>query len=1094
MSGNVKVWQEQVELPTYLTGKQDTHPMFLAHRVYQGSSGNVYPYGVTDQLTGEMQMQPYQALYLENDYVKIMLLPELGGRIHRAWDKIKQRDFVYHNEVIKPALVGLLGPWISGGIEFNWPQHHRPTTYMPVDFTLQAHENGAQTVWMGEVEPMRGLQVMTGFTLYPNKALLEISAKIYNANPTPRHFLWWANPAVKGGDDHQSVFPPDVTAVFDHGKRDVSSFPIATGTYYKVDYSRGVDISRYKNIPVPTSYMADKSDYDFVGAYSHDEQGGLLHVADHHVSPGKKQWTWGNCAFGLAWDRNLTDRNGPYIELMTGVFTDNQPDFTWLDAYEEKCFVQNFMPYSELGMVQNANTEAVLKLQRSGQQVEWGVYAVTPLQHARILITAGNGEQVLVDREINLRPGDVLHESLKGEFSPRLNISLLAQNGREILHYLEHQPKETPLPDAAKAPLSAAEITTAEEAWFIGQHLEQYNHASHGAPHYYQRGLELDSLDYRCNLALATREYNRANFASSIAFADSALSRAHRLNKNPQCGLASLIRACAYEQTGDLDAAYEDFFRAIWSGNSKSGGYFGLARIATRRANHHEALQFCQQGLESNASHYGLIAVKATLLQLSGDPEHAREYREQQLQRYPLHYLLHYLRYQQQPDSETLQALRRITGQRGENALNIATQLLSLGMTTLALEALEAIDSQEALPLYLQASLDLQNRQALINRARHGFARNVRFPNSLAEVQMLNSFTDDAFAHHLLACFHYSKGNLAPAITHWQRCIELEPDFTDAWRGLGIHAWNVEQDADAASRCFNKAFELAPQDARLLFELDLLKKLTGTSVQDRLTLLETHLDVATQRDDLTAELLGLYHQSGKLEPAAGLLAQREFHPWEGGEGRVTGQFLLNAQLRALALLESGNASDAQKILLAAQTYPLNLGEGRLVGQTDNDLYYWLGVTAKELGQKKQAQQWFERAAQGDKGISERRYYNDQPVDYLFYQGMALRQLDQQSAADALFSQMLDWANQASDDAGAADFFAVSLPDLLVLNSNRQRQHREHLLFVKGLAELGAGEHHAVYTLKQVLALNPANNKAQLFLHLAQQGEGLLNAV
>ncbi|MCK5819102.1 MAG: DUF5107 domain-containing protein [Psychromonas sp.] len=174
---------------------------------------------------------------------------------------------------------------------------------------------------------------------------MEITGKVYNTNETPRQFLWWANPAVKCGEDHQSIFPPDVTAVYDHGKRDVSSFSIATGEYYKVNYSPRAYISRYKNIPVPTSYMADKSDYNFVGAYSHDEKGGLLHIANHHVSPGKKQWTWGNCDFGLAWDRNLTDSNGPYIELMTGVFTDNQPDFTWIDTHEEKIFVQNFLPY-----------------------------------------------------------------------------------------------------------------------------------------------------------------------------------------------------------------------------------------------------------------------------------------------------------------------------------------------------------------------------------------------------------------------------------------------------------------------------------------------------------------------------------------------------------------------------------------------------------------------------------------------------------------------------------------------------------------------------------------------------------------------------
>ena len=148
----------------------------------------------------------------------------------------------------------------------------------------------------------------------------------------------------------------------DHGKRDVSRFPIATGTYYKHDYGAGVDISRYKNIPVPTSYMAYHSDYDFVGGYDYQKQAGILHIADHHISPGKKQWTWGCGDFGQAWDRNLTDEDGPYIELMTGMFTDNQPDFTWLAPFEEKTFTQYFMPYKKVGCVQNASTEAVLGL------------------------------------------------------------------------------------------------------------------------------------------------------------------------------------------------------------------------------------------------------------------------------------------------------------------------------------------------------------------------------------------------------------------------------------------------------------------------------------------------------------------------------------------------------------------------------------------------------------------------------------------------------------------------------------------------------------------------------------------------------------
>ncbi len=359
----VKVWSKEVTIPTYEIGEYSKLPMFLEKRVYQGSSGRVYPHPVCESVSDEKTDKVYRAVFLENEYLLVMVLPEIGGRIQRILDKTNQYDAVYYNEVIKPALVGLAGPWISGGIEFNWPQHHRPSTFDPVDYSFQENEDGSATILVGETEKMYRTKGMAAYTLYPGKAYLEIKGQLYNGTDRPQTFLWWANPAVAVNDDTQSVFPPDVHAVMDHGKRDVTGFPISTGTYYKVDYSAGVDISRYKNIPVPTSYMAYHSDYDFVGNYDHSKKAGLLHVADHHISPGKKQWTWGNGDFGRAWDKNLTDENGPYIELMTGVFTDNQPDFTFIAPYEEKTFTQYFMPYKEVGAVKCASRDVMVNLE-----------------------------------------------------------------------------------------------------------------------------------------------------------------------------------------------------------------------------------------------------------------------------------------------------------------------------------------------------------------------------------------------------------------------------------------------------------------------------------------------------------------------------------------------------------------------------------------------------------------------------------------------------------------------------------------------------------------------------------------------------------
>ncbi|TKI06160.1 DUF5107 domain-containing protein [Martelella alba] len=1092
MAGAVKIWREDVTIPTYPTGEQDTHPMFLEHRVYQGSSGAVYPYGVIDTLVGERAPRQYQALWLENDYLRIMFLPELGGRIQRAYDKIRGRDFIYHNEVIKPALVGLLGPWISGGIEFNWPQHHRPTTFMPVDYQCRRHDDGSCTVWLGEAEPMRGLQVMAGFTLYPDRALLEISARIFNGNDTPRHFLWWANPAVKGGDGHQSVFPPDVTAVFDHGKRDVSTFPIATGTYYKVDYSAGVDISRYKNIPVPTSYMAYKSDYDFVGAYDHEERGGLLHVADHDVSPGKKQWTWGNCEFGRAWDRNLTDANGPYIELMTGVFTDNQPDFTWLDAGEEKRFTQNFLPYHSLGTIQNANTLAALKLERTGAGLTWGLYAIAPLSGYRLVIRSDAMPRALLDIAVTLSPVEVLLDELTGDFPGRLTMELLDGQGKTALAYLEHRPTGEPLPTPAVAPRPAGEIDSADEAWFIGQHLEQYNHAGHGAQAYYQRGVALDPGDYRCNLALAVIEYNRADYPHAISYADAALRRAHRLNKNPQYGDASLLRARAEERLGQLQPAYEDFYRATWSGDGKAGGFFGLARIAARRRQWTQALSFVEQGLACNKNHYAMLALKVVSLQRTGRLKESLDAIDGLLETYPLHYLLYALRHLFDNRPESLAALHQVTGDRGINALNIAADLLSFGMDAEALAVLQWLDSQETLPLYLRARLlkpqiSHEAYLALLKQARDHFAGNVRFPNQLAEVACLEQIPECGFAHYLLGCFHYSKRNYTRAVEYWRQSLELEPGNAGAWRDLGVFYFNKEHNPAEAEHCLRKALALAPEDARLLFELDCLRRLCGVEPASRLELLTARLPVALKRDDIIAELLSLYNQLGQWHKAKALLLNHDFHPWEGGEGRVTGQYIIASLRQAHHLLTGGQPGEAARCLREALHYPANLGEGRLVGQTDNDIYFWLGVCAAQTGDGGQAETYFLRAAQGCGDLVESRYYNDQPVDYLFYRGAALARLGKRQQAAEIFDAMGDWAAKAIEQPAEPDFFAVSLPDLVVLDSDPQESHRQHCLFVGALASLGQGD--ATGWRRQCAALltrYPSHDKAQLFSTLAER--------
>ncbi|HEU0294679.1 MAG TPA: DUF5107 domain-containing protein, partial [Anaerolineales bacterium] len=532
MSDEVRAWSETVKIPTYKIGAPDKNPMFLEKRVYQGSSGAVYPHPVIDRVFDEKEDKAYTALYLENRYLKVMILPELGGRVQMALDKTNGYHFAYYNRVIKPALVGLAGPWISGGIEFNWPQHHRPSTFDPLDWRIEDHADGSKTVWCAEIEKMFRTKGMHGFTLYPDRAYLEVRVQLYNRTSEPQTFLWWANPAVHVHDEYQSVFPPDVHAVMDHGKRDVSSFPIATGTYYKVNYAPGTDISRYKNIPVPTSYMAYHSTFDFLGDYDHRAQAGTLHVANHHVIPGKKQWTWGNGEFGQAWDRHLTDEDGPYIELMCGAYTDNQPDFSWIQPGEEKSFTQIFLPYKKIGPASNANEHAALNLEVKDDSADFGVYVSAPRMVIVKLTCKG---QSMYEKQADLDPEQALLDSValpSGTKPQDVTLSIFA--GDIVLLAYAPLPDEKPeIPFPATPALPPKDIGSNDELFLNGLHLEQYRHATYSPESYYLEALRRDPGDSRCNNAMGLLLYRRGKFAEAEGYFRKAVARLTLRNPNP---------------------------------------------------------------------------------------------------------------------------------------------------------------------------------------------------------------------------------------------------------------------------------------------------------------------------------------------------------------------------------------------------------------------------------------------------------------------------------------------------------------------------------------------------------------------------------
>lgn len=1056
IQGTATVRSEIIHLPTYGIGKADKNPMFLEKRVYQGSSGKVYPLPVVDKILDEKTLQPYTAVWLENDYLKVMVLPELGGRIQRALDKTNGYDFVYYNEVIKPALVGLTGPWISGGIEFNWPQHHRPTTYGPTDWRILQNEDGSASVELSEVDQMYGTKGKMTFTLYPDKAYIEIRGQLYNRTNLPQTFLWWANPAVAVNDNTQSVFPPDVNAVFDHGKRDVSTFPIATGVYYKHDYSAGVDISRYRNIPVPTSYMCAHSEYNFVGGYDYGVNAGILHIADHHISPGKKQWTWGNGDFGQAWDRNLTDENGPYIELMTGMFCDNQPDFTWLMPHEEKMFTQYFMPYKAAGYVKNASADVVLNLEKTDDAAEFTVYATGVYRDARVTLTADG--QIIYDRTLTLSPVDVLQDSVKtGAPETSLRLAVYDCRGRELLAYAPQEKRIEKIPDPAPAAKLPREIQTIEELYLTGLHIEQYRHATYLPDDYYLEALRRDSGDIRANNAYGTLLLRRGLFAQSEAYFRRAIARMTERNPNPYDSEAYVNLGLSLAYQDRMNEAYDAMYKATWTAAQQEVSFYHLAAIDCRRGDYRQALAHIDRSLVRNYHSLKARALRGMILVQLGREKEAAGWFAQNLE-------LDAFDYVSRIESGDVQGALALMAGRASSFIECAIDYAEAGFYEKAVAVLDLCPESRPMIAYHKALYAGKYDEALANQALGEAAKLDSlycFPNRLEDIAALEyaiaNNPHDAKAPYYLGCLYYDKRQYDTAASCWEQSAQLDETFPTVWRNLALAYYNKQGRAADARACLERAYHLDESDARVLLELDQLYRKLNMPIEERFAFLDAHRETVFIRDDLTIEYCTLLSCMGRYDEALGIIMGRKFHPWEGGEGKVTTQYATALTQLARQAMDAGDAQKARVLLERALVFPHNLGEGKLEGAKDNNIYYCLGLCERMLGNENAAKAYLIRAAIGDEEPASAMYYNDQPAEMILYQGLAARALGDTARERARLHKLIAYGEKHYYDEVKIDYFAVSLPDLQLFDDDLTMRNRAHCEYLIALGSMGLGD-------------------------------------
>jgi tetratricopeptide (TPR) repeat protein len=1094
---SVAAWAQDVQIDSYAVGEPSKYPEFLSSRVFQGSSGAVFPLPFFEHIAHTKAPRAWQAVHLENEYVRLMILPQLGGRIHIGQDLTNGYDFFYRNNVIKPALVGLTGPWISGGVEFNWPQHHRPATFLPTEYEIEEEPDGSVTVWCSDHDPMMRMKGMHGVRLRPRSSLIELRVRLFNRTEDVQTFLWWSNAAVRVGDDYQSFFPTDVTIVADHAKRATATFPKVNGRYYGVDYRARVDaahpdadrIDWYRNIPVPTSYMIVGTHQDFLGGYDHDAQSGFVYWADHRIAPGKKLWTWGNAPFGWSWDRHLTDTDGPYVELMAGAFTDNQPDFSYLVPGETKTFSQFWYPIQRIGPVQAATLDAATALDVVDGAVRVGVCTTTPRTGVRLTLADATGLKVW-EAVADIAPGRpyLATVPLVGLGGTRPLALTVLHNGSQLASFAWSPPTEAPLMREDELPVLATPIPTpetiesVEELYLSARHLEQYRHATRSPEPYLAEALRRDPDHAPSLTMLSARRYRAGLYEEAREYAAHALARLTKRNPNPVDGEGHYRLGLALRRLGRKDDAAVALVKASWDARWRAPalGLVAADELAADRVT--EAEQHLRLTLPLAADNTRLRNLLVICWRRLGRTVDADRLLAETRALDPLDWWA--IDLAGEPVAAEPQTVLDLVGEY----LAIGERRAALRLATLAAERASAADPGlvGAVPLahYYRARIlhelgDAAGARAALTLAAavdRGVCQLSRLDDYDVVSWVLLTNPLDANAQALLGNWLYHWRRSAAAVEHWQTAVELDPADAVSWRNLGVAAWNVAHDPRRACECYERAAGLRPFDAKLAYEFDQLKARVGVPVATRLADLHRIPLLVAQRDDLSTVCAELSTLVGDPAAAVELLCSREFGPWEGGEGGVLGAWDRAHYVLAHRASLAGNPEGAIAQLDAALSPPKSLGEARHLLANASDLWLALGDALAAGGRLDEAEPWWRRAAyfEGDfQGMQVLPY-----SDLTYYSVRALRRLGEKAVADRLLEGFATYIEQESKISPEIDYFVTSLPTMLLFTEDLNEVHTRRLLLLRAqLADLRGETSEATALLHELVQRDPSNARA-----------------
>lgn len=1033
VQGQVHAWEGTITIPTYQLGPTDPNPPFPLV-----SRSPVYPYPMLDNLTDNRQPETYRAIYLENKYLKITILPQLGGHVYSVYDKKNQREVFYRDNVIKYGLVGPRGAWISGGMEFSFPYAHTTDTVSTVESVLHQNPDGSATSVVGAVDWVSNMHWEIAITLRPDTARVEEGVTLFNSTSQNHLYLFWTNTAVKATDDAQYIYPMRET-VFDDPFAIVQSWP----------EWKGVDRSWYKNDADALAIFARNVHRNFFGMYYHGSNYGVVHVADFRQDPGKKFWTWGTARSGKIWDKILSDNDGSYNEIQSGRFY-TQGSREFMNPHRVEQWTEYWYPVSGLkdGFVE-ATSQMAINVHYGSSQVEVSISPVAKVDDATLVVR--DGQTVLKKfSHLNLSPlapasygVDVQNVE---ETRKNLNVQIDSVDGQQLLHWSASDPidgNSDLVPSVGKEIKKRIDVTAhtpVEELFLHGVFLQKTEN-ERGALNIFDQVLKRDPGYVPALLKEAWYYYRTANFKKAESLIAHAIDRDNDVNNDASVAYASGV---IYRADGQLSLAKNALWNAIHYGNSLPAGaslaapFVEIGEISIHQGKYSEAIDALKQAVIYNPDDAFALADLAVAERLAGNTQSAARHSAAAVQKMPL---LPYALAEQWQDGSAASknGWTKIISSDPENYLAVASWYHSLGawkssdaVLHAAIDSLPAEDVSPMVYYYLAANARQEgNTQQAEQNAQKASSLSTAevFPNRLTDAAVLREAVErnpaDAKAKYALANFLFAHDRYDEAAALWTKSLDEGFNNPVLLRNLAVYQQLVKKNLAGAADFYRRAIQLSPSDYRLYTDLDEVYEQQGNTAA-RQSLFRNAPAAVLDQDTVRARRALLLIEQSKPDAALAMLSNHRFKPWEGG--KVTHEMFVQANIeKGKQALADHNPGAAVEAFHRAMQYPEELGTGEPSQPDDSQQLYWLGNALQAQGKTADATATWQKATARE----------------TVYSALAYKKLGQNAKAAEILSKQIKAA--AQPDATADDYLAAGLAERYSGNTARANSYFQKAL-------------------------------------------------